>query len=116
MQQTAYEFGLGIPAEPLFRSLHTDQERDYFMQRYHDVISSFGGKTSYDADSRPLLVMRSKLRTSGEEVYGTDQTSLGQISGRALTKYRNSVVRFFAPECSTYYARAYVSFPHTEIQ
>src|SRR5205807_7735291 len=83
-QKTAYEIGLGIPAEPLFRSqddarygfrcchlkniwtaplppetelsrqmttsttsidimglqaayanLHTDQERDYFMQRYH---------------------------------------------------------------------------------
>src|SRR5690554_7520770 len=31
------------------------------MQRYHDVISSFGGKTSYDADNRPLLVMRSNL-------------------------------------------------------
>src|SRR5258708_6203725 len=26
----------------------SDQERDYFMQRYHDVISSFGGKTSYE--------------------------------------------------------------------
>src|SRR5258708_30150674 len=95
-QKTAYEIGLGIPADPLFLSLkniwtaplppetelsrqmttsttsidimglqaayanlHTDQERDYFMQRYHDVISSFGGKTSYDADNRPLLVMRS---------------------------------------------------------
>src|SRR5260370_34744987 len=31
-----------------YANLHTDQERDYFMQRYHDVISSFGGKTSYD--------------------------------------------------------------------
>src|SRR5271165_1937825 len=41
-----------------YANLHTDQERDYFMQRYHDVISSFGGKTSYDADNRPLLVMR----------------------------------------------------------
>src|SRR2546430_331276 len=29
-------------------NLHTDQERDYFMQRYHDVISSFVGTTSYD--------------------------------------------------------------------
>src|SRR5690606_39375641 len=27
-----------------YAHLHTDQERDYFMQRYHDVISSFGGK------------------------------------------------------------------------
>src|SRR5437762_4885460 len=96
-QKTAYEIGLGIPAEPLFRStelsrqmttsttsidimglqaayanLHTDQERDYFMQRYHDVISSFGGKTSYDADNRPLLVMRSNLWASGYDVDGTD--------------------------------------------
>src|SRR5699024_1659609 len=44
-----------------YANLHTDQERDYFMQRYHDVISSFGGKTSYDADNRPLLVIRSNL-------------------------------------------------------
>src|SRR6185312_6477421 len=44
-----------------YANLHTDQERDYFMQRYHDVISSFGGKTSYDADNRPLLVMRPNL-------------------------------------------------------
>src|SRR5437870_509902 len=58
-----------------YANLHTDQERDYFMQRYHDVISSFGGKTSYDADNRPLLVMRSNLWASGYDVDGTDQTS-----------------------------------------
>src|SRR5207245_6430271 len=50
-----------------YANLHTDQERDYFMQRYHDVISSFGGKTSYDADNRPLLVMRSNLWASRSE-------------------------------------------------
>src|SRR5438876_8170785 len=38
-----------------------------------DVISSFGGKTSYDADNRPLLVMRSNLWASGYDVDGTDQ-------------------------------------------
>src|SRR5690606_1041202 len=71
---------LGLQAA--YANLHTDQERDYFMQRYHDVISSFGGKTSYDADNRPLLVMRSNLWASGYDVDGTDQTSLGQFSGR----------------------------------
>src|SRR5207244_4297692 len=35
-----------------YANLHTDQVRDYFIQRYHDVISSFGGKTFYDADDR----------------------------------------------------------------
>src|SRR5262249_61140015 len=69
-----------------YANLHTDQERDYFMQRYHDVISSFGGKTSYDADNRPLLVMRSNLWASGYDVDGTDQTSLGQFSGRVQQK------------------------------
>src|SRR4051812_49462670 len=95
-QKTAYEIGLGIPAEPLFRS-----ERDYFMQRYHDVISSFGGKTSYDADNRPLLVMRSNLWASGYDVDGTDQTSLGQFSGRVQQTYKHSVPRFFVPEHGT---------------
>src|SRR5699024_10093499 len=55
-----------------YANLHTDLERDYFMQRYHDVISSFGGKTSYDADFRPLLVMRSNLWASGYDVDATD--------------------------------------------
>src|SRR5262249_56979597 len=65
-----------------YANLHTDQERDYFMQRYHDVISSFGGKTSYDADNRPLLVMRSIFWASGYVVDETDQPPLGQFPGR----------------------------------
>src|SRR5205085_974928 len=61
-----------------YANLHTDQERDYFMQRYHDVISSFGGKTSYDADNRPLLVMRSNLWASGYDVDGTQAVATSQ--------------------------------------
>src|SRR5699024_3528070 len=93
--------------------LHTDQERDYFMQRYHDVISSFGGKTSYDADNRPLLVMRSNLWASVYDVDGTDQTSLGQFSGRVQQTYKHSVPRFFVPEHGTMFTRALVRFPPT---
>src|SRR5207245_11714031 len=62
-----------------YANLHTDQERDYFMQRYHDVISSFGGKTSYDADNRPLLVMRSNLWASGYDVDGLTKRRLGSF-------------------------------------
>src|SRR5688500_8391051 len=50
---------MGLQASCAF--LHTDLEHYYFMQRYYDVISSFGSKTSYDVDNRPLLVMRSNL-------------------------------------------------------
>src|SRR5471032_2179620 len=96
-----------------YANLHTDQERDYFMQRYHDVISSFGGKTSYDADNRPLLVMRSNLWASGYDVDGTDQTSLGQFSGRVQQTYKHSVPRFFVPEHRTMFNLALVCFPPT---
>src|SRR5690625_5351492 len=81
-----------------YANLHTDHERDYSMQRYHDVISSFGGKTSYDADNRPLLVIRSNLWASGYDVDGTDHTSLGQFSVRVQQTYTHSVPRFFVPE------------------
>src|SRR5277367_4843548 len=96
-----------------YANLHTDPARDYFMQRYHDVISSFGGKTSYDADNRPLLVMRSNLWASGYDVVGTDQTSLGQFSGRVQQTYKHSVPRFFVSEHGTMFTLALVRFPPT---
>src|SRR2546423_15096598 len=96
-----------------YANLHTDQERDYFIQRYHDVISSVGGKTPYDADNRPLLVMRSKLWASGYDVDGTAQTSLGQFSGRVQQPCKHSVPRFFVPEHGTMFMLALVRFTPT---
>src|SRR5205085_6152632 len=64
-QKTAYDIGLGIPAEPLFRS------------------------------------------------DGTDQTSLGQFSGRVQQTYKHSVPRFFVPEHGTMFTLALVRFPPT---
>src|SRR5689334_16582107 len=80
------------------------------MQRYHDVISSFEGTISYDADNRPLLVMSSNLWASGYDVDGTDQTSLGQFSGRVQQTYKHSVPRFFVPEHGTMFTLALVFF------
>src|SRR5258705_11246048 len=83
------------------------------MQHYHDVISSFGAKTFYHADNRPLLVMRSNLWPSGYDVDGTDQTSLGQFSGRVQQPSEHSVPRFFVPEHGTMVTLALVRFPPT---
>src|SRR5690606_39457180 len=93
--------------------LPTDLDSDYFVQRYHDVISSVGGKASYDADNRPLVVMRSNLWASGYDVHGTDQTSLGQFSGGVQQTYNHSVRRFFVPEHGTMFTLALVRFPPT---
>src|SRR5262250_3923491 len=94
-----------------YANLHTHQDRDYFIQRYHDAISSFGGTTSYDADNRPLLVLRSTLWASGYDAAGTDQTSSGQFSRRVQQTYTHSVPRFFVPEHGTRFTLALVRFP-----
>src|SRR5436305_450594 len=67
----------------------------------------------FDADNRPLLVMRSNLWASGYDVDGTDQTSLGQFSGRVQQTYKHSVPRFFVPEHGTMFTLALVRFPPT---
>src|SRR5207245_1968571 len=69
--------------------------------------------TSYDADNRPLLVMRSNLWVSCYVCDGTDQTSLGLFSGRVQQTYKHSVPRFFVPEHGTVFTLALVRFPPT---
>src|SRR5690625_5423748 len=83
------------------------------LERYHEVIASFGGKTSYDSGHRPLLCSRSTRWASGYDVDGTDQTSLGQFSGRVQQTYKHSVPRFFVPEHGTMFTLALVRFPPT---
>src|SRR5436305_6728728 len=94
------------------RRRHTRSVSAFLLNRSSD-LSSFGGKTSYDADNRPLLVMRSNLWASGYDVDGTDQTSLGQFSGRVQQTYKHSVPRFFVPEHGTMFTLALVRFPPT---
>src|SRR5206468_10732000 len=81
---------------------------------HHINLHSFPTRRSSDlADNRPLLVMRSNLWASGYDVDGTDQTSLGQFSGRVQQTYKHSVPRFFVPEHGTMFTLALVRFPPT---
>src|SRR5438552_9643076 len=91
------------------RRQHTRSVSAFLLNRSSDL----GGKTSYDADNRPLLVMRSNLWASGYDVDGTDQTSLGQFSGRVQQTYKHSVPRFFVPEHGTMFTLALVRIPPT---
>src|SRR5690625_7789430 len=92
---------------------NNDKERDYVILRYHDIITSFRGKTSYDDDNRPLLVMRPNLWASRYDVDGTDQTALGQFSGRVPQTYKHSVPRLFVPEHGTLLPLPLVRLPPT---
>src|SRR2546429_253466 len=57
--------------------------------------------------------MRSNVWASGYDVDGTDQTSLGQFSGRVQQTCKHSVPRFFVPEHGTMFTLALVRFPPT---
>src|SRR5207245_9262338 len=59
------------------------------------------------------LFRSSNLWASGYDVDGTDQTSLGQFSGRVQQTYKHSVPRFFVPEHGTMFTLALVRFPPT---
>src|SRR5260370_13269445 len=60
------------------------------------------------------LVMRSNLWASGYDVDGTDQTSLGQFSGRVQQTYKHSVPRFFVPEQRNAAQNVYRSVEHDQ--
>src|SRR2546426_1157980 len=47
-----------------YANLHTDQDRDYFMQRYHDVISSFVGIFFFKDYGPPRVLPSSPPRPS----------------------------------------------------
>src|SRR3989442_1002314 len=102
-----------MPMQDANHTLNTDHDRDYSMHRYHNFISSLSGKNPSAPDLRPLLVRRSNLWASGYDVDGTDQTSLGQFSGRVQQTYKHSVPRFFVPEHGTMFTLALVRFPPT---
>src|SRR5260370_41650645 len=60
-----------------------------------------------------LLVMGFNLWAYCYDVDGTDQTSLGQFSGRVQQTYKHSVPRFFVPEHGTMFTLGLVRFPPT---
>lgn len=94
-----------------YAKLFTEQEREHFMVRYRDIVESFNGSTPYDADKRPHFLMRTQFWASGYDIDGTDQSSLGQFSGRVQQAFQHKVPRFFVPEHGTIFTVALVRFP-----
>lgn len=91
--------------------LRTEQEREIFNIRYRDIIKSFGGSTTIDVDERPRMINRSTINSSGYEVDGTGDTSLGAHTGRMSQNFRHRVPRTFIPEHGVIMTLALVRFP-----
>lgn len=90
----------------------TEQLRDFFANRYRDVLSDvWGGHANPDADERPTLVMKSSNNLSGYDVDGTADANLGSFSGKsAATVHLRAPARYY-PEHGTLMLMALVRFP-----
>lgn len=91
-------------------SQYTDQSRDLFMQRYRDVVDSFGGSTTADVDNRPTMIGKSIFRGSGYDVDGTTEGSLGTYIGRGDTSFRHQCNRFHCNEHGAIWTLAVVRY------
>ena len=91
-------------------SYHVDQKRSLFMQRYRDIVDSFGGRTTADVDQRPTMLAHNRVFGSGYDVDGTSQDSLGQYAGRVTTAFKHVVPRFYVPEHGAIWTVALVRF------
>src|SRR5204862_6693375 len=76
-------------------------------------FNATGSTATYTLSLHDALPICSNLWASGYDVDGTDQTSLGQFSGRVQQTYKHSVPRFFVPEHGTMFTLALVRFPPT---
>lgn len=92
--------------------LFQQQERHLFATRYRDIVDSLGGHAPIDTDQRPQLVQRTSMWTSGYDVNGSDQATLGQFSGRSQQAFQHTVPRFFCPEHGMMITVALVRLPH----
>jgi hypothetical protein len=93
--------------------LRTEQERQFMNIRYADIIKNAGGWTTFDADTRPKMLLRSTFWASGYDVDGTSEVSLGQHSGRVVQPFRHRVPRWNVPEHGTIWVMALLRFPPT---
>ena len=90
----------------------TEQVRDWFGQRYNDLLASTWNSTvNIDADERPELLMRSTKHLSGYDVDGTDDASLGSYSGKAASLLNFSIPRRYFVEHGALWIMCLLRFP-----
>lgn len=90
----------------------TEVERQWFAQRYNDVLDqAFGTTVNIDADQRPELVMSHPVWLSGVDIDGTADANFGQYVGKASGVVGIKFPRKFFPEHGTLWIMALLRWP-----
>lgn len=96
--------------------LETQREREWFGQRYTDLLGSiYGGSASTDGDQRPTLLMRNKGMLSGYDIDVTDTEGAGNYSGKAQSVGHMFMPMRYMPEHGTVWIMALVRFPSVHV-
>lgn len=94
------------------RNMKTEVDRQYFGQRYNDVMGAvWGGSANADADERPTLLYRHSQFISGRDVNGTGDASLGTYTGKSISGINYTVPRKFCPEHGCLICVSVLRFP-----
>lgn len=94
------------------KHLRTELEREWFAQRYRDVMDNTWGTTvNIDADERPDFLYRSGFWLSGVDVNGTSGDSLGQFAGKSMALGGMRMPSRFFNEHGTLWVMALTRFP-----
>jgi hypothetical protein len=90
----------------------SEQGRDWFAQRYNDVLSmEWGGRASPDADERPTLLGRLSTNLGGSNLGGNDDASLGTFQGRTAGQLSFRIPSFYAPEHGSMWILMLLRYP-----
>ena len=101
-----------LDLEQAKKHLRTEREREWFAQRYIDVMTgTWGTKVNIDADERPELCWRTSFWLSGYDVDGTAGDSLGQFAGKSQAIGGIEMPSKFFNEHGCLWVMALVRFP-----
>lgn len=93
-------------------SYATEIERQWFGQRYRDILKEFGGYANVDADERPTLLNRKQTTLSGYDIDGTGAGTLGTYAGKSGGLFRFGFPTKYWAEHSIMFIAMLVRYPN----
>lgn len=102
-----------ITLEQVQKRYKSEIEREYFTNRYTDILKGkFGsGGVNTDADQRPTLLLRKTFDINGHDINGTGDANLGDFSGRGIGTSKFILPRRYFPEHGTVWLMSLIRFP-----
>ena len=101
-----------IDVERTRKQYKIEQERDWFVKYYKDVMAgTFGTRVGVDQDERPTLLAHQAMWLSGYDIDGTDDATLGDYRGKSATSVGFGFPRRFFEEHGAVFIMMLFRFP-----